>query len=211
MTNTARNPDATKKVAIIGGAKSRTQAPYHDPSWDIWAFSSLRLHTPRITRWFEMHALGDLKGQLRRETRYRRSFSSYMRFLSHLDRPVYMQRTHKAIPKSVKYPIRAALRNFGKCFTSTASYLIALAIMEGYGTIGVWGVHLVARRVYTRQRPEIEYLLGVAKRRGIKVYLPAGCPLRIPTKPVFVPTDILYGYDWQSPKAWWRKKRTERA
>lgn len=195
-----------KKVAIVGGASSRSKAPFHDPSWEIWAFSSLRLYTPRITRWFEMHALPDLRSQLRRNTRRRRSFFSYMRFLKDLDCPIYMQRTHAFLPQSVPYPLTEALDRFGRCFSSTASYMIALAILEGFETIGVFGVHLTHRTVYARQRPAVEYLLGVARQEGIRIHLPRGCPLRVPHRPVMPPTRVLYGYDWQSPDAWWRKK-----
>src|SRR5690606_31825902 len=52
-----------KKVAIVGGGPSRRLAPFGDETWDVWAFSSLRLKTPRVTRWFEMHAPGDLATQ----------------------------------------------------------------------------------------------------------------------------------------------------
>lgn len=199
-----------RRVAIVGGASSRTLAPYDDPAWEIWAFSSLRLKTPRFTRWFEIHALDDLREQLRRDTERRLSFTSYMRFLKSLDCPVYMQKRHADVPASVEYPLQQVLEHFGKCFTSTASYLIALAILEGYQTIGVWGVHLTERTVYARQRPGVEYLLGVAAQRGIEIVLPEGCPLRVPTRPVFPATEILYGYDWRSPRAWWRKRPRRR-
>lgn len=194
----------TRQVAIVGGASSRTRAPYDDETWEIWAFSSLKLHTPRITRWFEMHAMGDLKSQLRRETARRRSFTNYLEWMKGLDCPIYMQRVHPEIGRSVEYPLQAALDAFGRCFTSTASYLIALAILEEFDRIGVWGIHLTARSVYARQRPGVEYLLGVARQRGIDVYLPPKSPLRIPKRPVLPYTEILYGYDWTSPKAWWR-------
>lgn len=196
---------APRQVAIVGGAPSRRQAPYTDESWEIWAFSSLRLVTPRITRWFEMHAAGDLATQLTRPTETRRSYREYVRFMRQLNCPVYMQRRVKAIANSVEYPLTAALETFGKCFTSTASYMLALAIMEGYETIGVWGIHLTARTVYERQRPGVEYLLGVARRKGIHVHLPPGSSLQVPTYPVLPRTDVLYGYDWRSSKAWWRR------
>lgn len=195
-----------RRVAIVGGGPSRRLAPYADPSWDIWAFSSLRLHTPRITCWFEMHALGDLRQQLHRPTRRKRSYRAYMRFLRQLDCPIYMQRVHKGIPNSIRYPIEDAIAEFGRCFTSTASYLIALAIMQGYETIGVWGIHLTERTVYARQRPGVEYLLGVARSRGIHVQLPPKSTLRVPTRPRLVRTRVLYGYDWLSPHAWWRRR-----
>lgn len=199
-----------KKVAIVGGASSRKRAPYGDPSWEIWAYSSLRTPTPRITRWFEMHALGDLKGQLVRPTKRRLSYEEYLAFLQGLDCPIYMHDRHDFIPGSVVYPLQDALDAFGKCFTSTASYVIALAILEGFDTIGVWGIHLTERTVYSRQRPGVEYLLSVAKQRGINVYLPPGCPLRLHKRPKLPSTPILYGYDWQSPKAWWRRKPRRR-
>ncbi|MGI6610577.1 MAG: hypothetical protein ACOX4G_08710 [Limnochordia bacterium] len=206
----AQPPHPPRKVAIVGGARSRTQAPYEDHSWEIWAFSSLRLPTPRITRWFEMHALEDLQGQLQRNTKRRLSYRSYLRFLQNLDCPIYMQTAHGTIPKSVEYPLQEALDALGRCFTSTASYLIALAILEAYETIGVWGIHLTERTVYAHQRPGVEYLLGVARTKGTEVYLPPGCPLRIPIPPILTVTDVLYGYDWQSPRAWWRRRRRRR-
>ena len=193
-------------MAIVGGARSRVRAPYGDGTWEIWAFSSLRLETPRITRWFEMHALEDLQSQLVAATPKRYSFEEYMRFLRGLECPVYMQRAHPDIPRSVEYPLQLALQEFGRCFTSTASYLLALAILERFDTIGVWGVHLTEKTVYARQRPGVENLLAAARERGVEVYLPPGCPLRIPKQAVMKPTEVLYGYDWQSPKAWWRKR-----
>lgn len=194
------------KVAIVGGAWTRRLAPYGDRAWEIWAFSSLKVNTPRITRWFEMHALADLQGQLVRETPKRHSYESYMTFLRGLEVPVYMQDVQPEVPRSVRYPLEDALEAFGRCFSSTASYLIALAILEEFPTIGVWGVHLTHRSVYARQRPGVEYLLGVARQRGIEVVLPKSSPLKIPKKPVLPRVEILYGYDWESPKAWWRRR-----
>lgn len=204
MIESVRLPSA-RKVAIVGGASSRRQAPFADDTWDVWAFSSLRLPTPRISRWFEMHAPGDLSTQLTRSTPIRRSYREHVRFLRRLNCPVYMQRRFPQLPRSVPYPLTDALQTFGRCFTSSASYMIALAIMKRYDTIGVWGIHLTAQSVYARQRPGVEYLLGVARQRGIELYLPPGSPLRVPLHPVLPRTDVLYGYDWRSSKAWWRK------
>lgn len=200
--------DRSSKVAIVGGAWTRRAAPYDDPSWEIWAFSSLRLHTPRFTRWFEMHALEDLQGSLRRKTARRWDYASYFRFLQGLDCPVYMQKHHEEIPHSVAYPLQKSLDAFGRVFTSSASYLIAKAILEKFDTIGVFGIHLTEKTVYARQRPGVEYLLSVAKDRGIDVYLPKGSPLRIRKGMTLPSTEVLYGYDWQSPKAWWRKRKS---
>lgn len=202
-----KKPDhgTLKKVAIVGGGPSRRRAPYHDKSWEIWAFSSRRYRYPRVNRWFELHSLTDLHQQLAGRKPGRRSFGSYMRFLRRFSGPVYMQRAHAHIPGSVKYPLGQVLRKYGRCFTSTASYLIALAMLEGYDVIGLWGID-VRRREYLRQRPAIRQLVAIARRNGIKVVFARGSVLRVPQNPRLVRTRVLYAYGWRSRHAWWRER-----
>lgn len=194
-----------KKVAIVGGGPSRRKAPFDDESWEIWAFSSRAWTYPRVDRWFELHSMTDLRDQLSTYRKGRRSYRGYMRMLRRMSCPVYMQRTHRSIPTSVRYPIEQVLERFGRCFTSTVSYAVALAIMEGYDVIGLWGID-VRRKEYLHQRPALKYLLALAKGQGIEVVLPPAARLRIPGKPRFVETKALYAYDWRSRHAWWRAR-----
>lgn len=194
-----------KRVAIVGGGVTRNQAPYRDKSWDIWAFSSRDYAYPRVTRWFEIHAMTDLRQQLAPRKKGRRTFPDYMRYMQRLNRPVYMQKVHPKIANSVVFPKNALVSEFGRCFTSTASYLVALAIKEGYQEIGLWGVNPTGSS-YARQRPALRYLLAVARKRGIRLRFPRGFSIRIPTQPKFVGTRVLYAYDWRSPHAWWRQR-----
>lgn len=194
-----------RKVAIVGGGPSRRRAPYKDDTWEIWAFSSRRWRYPRVTRWFELHAMTDLRQQLAPRKRGRRRFGPYIRYMRNLNCPVYMQKVHPRIPNSVVFPLDDLLQEFGRCFTSQAAFLLALAIKEGYDVIGLWGIDL-RRSKYWRQRPAIRYLLGVARQRGIELVLPRRFPLRVPKNPRFVRTRVLYAYDWRSPGAWWRAR-----
>src|SRR5690606_9595780 len=79
----------------------------------------------------------------------------------------------------------------------------------GVQAIGLWGVNpkgsgeAPGEEDYSRQRAAIEYLLGVARQRGIEVVVPPGTSLRVPNRPRFVATPVLYAYDWRSPEAWW--------
>ena len=211
-SQTLPNDPSRRQVAIVGGGPTRVLAPFDDPAWEIWAFSSRRWQPPRVTRWFELHALTDLRQQLATRKPGRRTFPEYWRFLRTLRCPVYMQRRHPAITGSVRFPLEAVLRRFGRCFTSTASYLIALAMLEGVQTLGLWGIdpkgsHEAPRfEDYARQRAAIEYLLGLARQRGIRVVLPDGVSLRVPAQPRVVRTPVLYAYDWRSPGAWWRER-----
>lgn len=197
--------EKSKKVAIVGGGSTRVRAPFYDRSWDIWAFSSRNTVYPRVTRWFEIHHEIDLRQQLASRKAGRRTFAGYMRYMQHLRCPVYMQSRHRSIPTSVRFPVEGLLEEFGRCFTSTASYLVALAIVEGYKTIGLWGIQPRGAR-YSKQRPALEYLLGKARQRGIRIVLPRGVVLRVPRKPKFVLTPALYAYEWRSRHAWWRER-----
>lgn len=208
-----KNPHAARgrrKVAIVGGGPSRRKAPYDDPSWEIWGFSSRAWRYPRVTRWFEIHALTDLRQQLAGRRPGRRSFASYMRFMRNLDCPIYMQEPHPALPQSVPFPVEQLLETFGPCFTSTVSYLVALAIVEGVDVIGLWGID-VRRKEYMRQRPALQYLLALARERGIELEIARESSLRISRRPAYVTTRVLYAYDWRSPGAWWRDRVRRRA
>lgn len=202
-------PARRKKVAIIGGGPTRRRAPFRDPSWEIWGFSSRLWHPPRMDCWFEIHALTDLRQQLASKKKGRRTYGGYMRFMRRLDCPVYMQRVNPRIPKSAEFPVENLLNEYGRCFTSTAAYMIAFAMSEGYDVIGLWGVDLRGPD-YRRYRPAIRYLISVARQRGVEVVLPRLSWLRIPAEPKFVRTPILYAYDWRSPRAWWRRRLKRR-
>lgn len=206
-TTEAKRPAAgrIRKVAIVGGGPTRVYAPYHDKSWDIWAFSSRDYKYPRITRWFEIHAPTDLRQQLAGRKPGRRTFAEYVNFMRRLKCPVYMQKAFKHIPNSVRFPVEWVLEEFGRCFTSTASYMVALAILEGYDVIGLWGVNPKGRE-YGRQRGALEYLFSIAKQRGIRLCFPKGVSLRLSSRPKPYRTRVLYAYDWRSPHAWWRKR-----
>ena len=61
--------------------------------------------------------------------------------------------------------------------SSSIAYELALAIYEGFEEIHLYGVDLNTESEYAWQKPGVEYLLGVAVGRGIKVVLPDNCPL----------------------------------
>lgn len=172
-------------------------------------FGRGKLPIPRVTRWFEMHSVEQLK-RCRGDRKTKMWYAEYWQFLSRLRVPVYMLKRHAEIPGSVAYPLEEAVRLFGRCFTSSVSYIIALAIMAGYERIGLWGVDLSDKEEYIYQRPAVQYLLGMAKKRGITVCLPKGCSIRVPNDPEPVQTNVLYGYDWDHPEAWWNKKKPRR-
>jgi hypothetical protein len=61
--------------------------------------------------------------------------------------------------------------------SSSIAQEIALAIHMGYKEIWLYGIDLNTASEYAWQKPGVEFMLGLAAGRGIKVYVPEMCPL----------------------------------
>ncbi len=178
-----------KKVAIVGFASSsRDQAPFGDPDFAIWTMN----HAPLswIPRWdvlFELHTLDHLKRVAAHSTQP----MEYLEWLARQPgpdapgyRPIYMQESFPAYPASIALPRKelnewfaALAHNVAGYFaedyyTSTVSFMLALAIMQYTPEIHLYGVDLLQDDEYGYQRPGAEYLIGLARGMGIKVYVP---------------------------------------
>ena len=97
------------------------------------------------------------------------------------------------VPTSVQYPLFRVL--FDVCkgkeyIVGTANYAIAYAIYsEKYDEINLFGVNLIAWEEWAYQRPNAEYLIGIAETKGIKVnIIGSDDGLLVP------PRGIMYGY-----------------
>ena len=210
---TATKEPITKKskVCIVGCASSRNKVPWDDSDMEFWGVNNLFLSESNRpwSRWYEVHFIDkDEKGKFRR--RFNNSINSeplvfrgqkvdnYIEDLGKLPIPVYMQQLWPEVPNAVQYPIQDILKAFPRAyFTNTISYQMALAIMEGFKEIHIYGVDMaVSSKIllsdeYSHQRPSCEYFLGIAEGMGIKVYIPDSSDL--------LKARFLYGF--QEPQA----------
>lgn len=152
------------KVAVIGLAdSSRDEAPWNDPQWQKWGLA-WDSRWPEMARTFEMHELRELPNRRYvEELRYRNA--------------LHMQEQFEKVPGSVRYPLEAVIESVGDYFVSSIAYMLALAIHEGTDEIGLWGVDMDIGGEYEYQRANAEYLIGLARGRGIKVHIPPSSPL----------------------------------
>jgi hypothetical protein len=153
-----------RQIAIIGkAAAARLAAPFGNKAWEIWALGFDTV--PRIDRRFELHNEDVLEEFIEGEKvrdKLRREKC-----------PVIMQRAHEDIPNSQAYPLAAIVKDIGKdYFGSTFGFMLAMAIHEKVDRIGIWGVDLNTTEEYAYQRPNAEFMIGIAMGRGIDVYLP---------------------------------------
>jgi hypothetical protein len=83
-------------------------------------------------------------------------------------KPIYMQPQFcdGRFPAATPYPLERLSEKFGRYFTSTIGYMLALAIDEGYDWIGCYGIDLASDVEYAQQRPNAEYFIGLARGMG---------------------------------------------
>jgi len=104
-------------------------------------------------------------------------------------KPIYMQAPFcdGLIPAAVPYPLERMVEQFGRYFTSSIGYMLALAIADGYTWIGLYGIDLASDIEYQQQRANAEYLIGWARGLGRTVVLATGSAI--------CQAGHLYGYE----------------
>ena len=103
------------------------------------------------------------------------------------------------VPTSVEYPLYRVIFDVTKgrdYLVGTSNYAMAYAIYTGkYDVIELYGVNLIAWEEWAYQRPNAEYLIGIAENRGIEVrIIGSEDGLLVP------PRGIMYGYIDTYPK-----------
>jgi len=74
------------------------------------------------------------------------------------------------IPLSEAFPIDDCIKTFGMpYFSNTIAYMIAYALMCGAKEIELYGVNQAGSHEYTEERGCVEYWLGIANGRGVKI------------------------------------------
>ena len=170
------------KIAIIGTApSSRLIAPYADESYEIWACSagnSQAAALPRVTRWFELHAINDMVGQENRGWSL-----TYYEWLKKQTFPIYMQEKNDLIPQAIVFPYKMLCERFGpnpkkgltNWFTSSIAWMMAYAItmMKEGDELAIFGVDMAAlEEAYTAQKAGLHRFVEYANAAGIKVTIP---------------------------------------
>ncbi len=189
-----------RKVAIVGYTTTKDMAPYDDKEFEIWGLNDLYKHIKKYDRWFQIHTPETVDRTYEQNPQTRVPWGTHKADLAKMGIPVYMQDVEPDIPNSIKYPLDEIIEHFGSdYFTNSISYMIALAVMEGFEEIHVYGVDMATTQdsEYAHQRPSCEFWLGIAMGRGIKVYIPDEADL--------LKTRFMYGYEDEKKHAFEKK------
>jgi hypothetical protein len=150
----------------------------------MWALPSLhRLFpalSPRVNLWFELH-----------KKEHAEKFC-WWRWALEKQPPVMLQEKCPELERSMTYPREAVEKAFGPYFTSSIAFMLAFAIGRNAEEISIYGVDMMEGAEYFYQRPCVEYLLGIALGRGIKIHIPNVSSL--------LKAPYTYGYDFKAHK-----------
>lgn len=109
--------------------------------------------------------------------------------------PIVTSRTHPDYPALVAFPLEDVLNHFGhEYFNNTAAYAVVFAIHIGATEISVFGMDYTYPNVHDAEKGRacVEYWLGQAHARGIKINLPKTTSMM---DACYERASRLYGYD----------------
>jgi len=175
------------KIAIVGTClTSRFLAPFDNKDFEIWAMNYSFEELPRVTRIFDLHSVG-VDGD------YRIKNEKYKSALKKAGNKVWLTDKREEFPEANLFPYKELVNIFGPYFTSSVSWLIAYAIYINCTELAVYGVDLDHKSEYANQKPCVEHYLGIARGKGIKIYIPETSSIMkapylygIEEKPVFM-------------------------
>lgn len=156
-----------KKICIVGFAPGREDAPFDDPGFEFWGVNEIYM-APDVKKTDVLFELHDYKW-IKEGKRYK----DHLKWLQDQRKiPLFMQQHYDDIPNSIPFPRKALEDAYGAYFTNTISWQIALATHIKVDEIHLYGVNMATDIEYQSQRPSCEYYIGLARGKGIKVYIP---------------------------------------
>ena len=109
--------------------------------------------------------------------------------------PLIAPYKYAEIPLSEAFPLEECVKEFGiPYFNNTISYMIAYALLKGAKEIDTYGVNQASSSEYFYEKASVEYWLGVASGRGVKVTI-NGPKSELLSNKSRLGGNILYGYN----------------
>lgn len=101
---------------------------------------------------------------------------------------------YEEIPLSRAFPLEECKKEFGELyFSNTISYMIAYALLSKVEEIDLYGINQASSSEYFYEKAGVEYWLGIAIGRGVKVII-NGARSELLTNKSRFGGGILYGY-----------------
>jgi hypothetical protein len=190
-------PVTPKRLAIIGTAPSWRQCPWDDTDLVIACLNdAYMLNVPRANVWFDLHPFDKFYYRPKAQKAvyaHDIPIGHYVRPEGHIEWlasqpiPVFVQKP--VSPNMVAFPYQQVEAFLAKYqpeiigepmrayVASTPAWMVAWAILEGFTEISIYGIHLATEWEYVAQRPNMEFLMGVAGALGGTIRPPKASPI----------------------------------
>lgn len=152
-----------KTIALVGFADTKVDAPFDNKEIEIWSLNEFGLDLPRCDYLFQIHNLDIIKNN--------KKDPKHLDKLLKFEGKLFTQKSYKEIPNGKAYPFKKMVGKYGNIFSSTMDYMISYAIESGVGRIELYGMDMALYSEYQRQRPTFMYFIGLAKGKGIDVWI----------------------------------------
>jgi hypothetical protein len=178
-----------KTVYLLGKGDGWDEIKTVPKGSTIYGVNDACLRTPEVTHTFHMH---DLKGFHKNKV----TESSTKLLINHCkdypEMPLYTVKCYKEIPNAILYPLEDVIDHFNlpaAYFSSGPEYMIAWAIREGFDEMTLYGLNMSVHEEYHTQKPGMEFWIGMALGKGMKVNLQHNLTSLLKTR-----SGDLYGY-----------------
>ncbi len=212
-----------KSVALLGGADITRDAVFNSTADELWTanWTYKEDYCPeKIDRLFEMHpiwAYGDADTD---EWVKPRVHWKWMKD-GEKDFPIYMLMDRPEVPSCVRYPIEDITEDlFGErllkggdpssFYSSSADYLLAMAIHEGFDKIEMYGIEMGSDTEYRYQREGAAFFIGLAMGRGITVTREANSITLKGKKYGYEGGQMIFRQDLEAMYRHWKKVKRDR-
>jgi hypothetical protein len=132
-----------------------------EPNTELWGCNTA-YRDRSIDRLFVMH---DIRWEMIYEDK------DFVDNVNNAGFPVYTPGKYAVLKNSFEYPLQDIFDEFGVIpyFLNVIAYMIALAITKKPKQIELYGIDMRSGAEYTNERANVEFWLGVATGRGIKI------------------------------------------
>lgn len=195
----AQEPDPRcdgRKTVIIHGKKITPESPKGRwPGSELWGVgrcNTFYWHQTLLDwdRWFDLHPVERTPHHKGIKVMRADAWAWYCK--QDTSRPIYLLEPHADCPASVAFPRKRVQTTLQTTrFTSSAEFLIALAMIEGFQRIVLNGIGTRTEPDYQFAHKGILYWIGRAEGAGIEVV--------IDQPSVFAEPEKVYGYEAAAP------------
>lgn len=165
-------PRKRNNVALVGfGITKHDLRALNSSEWEVWALNMANrigimkdnFGDFRADRWFDLHPLSV------------QSFDD-MEWIEYCPIPIYLTEPYPINKNAVVYPLADVIAKWERyaadTFASSFAYMMALAMMEGFKKIGVYGCDLDWGRERVVEHGNLCFWVGLARGLGFDVDIP---------------------------------------